>query len=68
MAKSSLRDMGGSRESLRAAIGRLDDATPVAGPAAPGAGASAVRPGTRWVVLLVLVAGVAAALLSLIAA
>jgi len=61
--------MGGSRDSLRAAIGRLDAATPAtAGPAAAGVHASLARPGIRWIVLLALVAGAAAALASLIAA
>jgi len=69
MSESSLRDLGGSRESLRAAIGKLDAATPAsAGPAAAGVHAPMVRPAARWVVLLVLVAGATAALASLIAA
>ena len=69
MSKSDRRDLGGSRESLRAAIGRLDATTPAsAGPGAAGAQASLARPGARWVILLVLVAGVTAALVSLIAA
>ncbi|HEX5010928.1 MAG TPA: hypothetical protein VFY71_11055 [Planctomycetota bacterium] len=69
MSKASRRDLGGSRDSLREAIGRLDAATPAsAGPGAAGAPAPPVRLSARWVVLLLLVAGATAALASLIAA
>jgi len=66
MSESSRRDLGGSRDSLRTAIGRLDAATPSS--AGPVAATRLVRPGARWIVLLVLVAGATAALASLIAA
>ena len=69
MTRPSHRDFGGSQDSLRAAIGRLDAATPAtAGPAAAGMHAPLARPFGRWIVLLVLVAGATAALASLIAA
>jgi hypothetical protein len=69
MSRSSHRDLGGSQESLRAAIGRLDATTPAsAGPATAGVPLPTSRPYARWVVLLVLAAGATAALASLIAA
>ena len=56
MTEARLRDMGGSQQSLRQAIGQLDGAeTPRAGHSRPTAERVApTRHGRWWVVLIVL--------------
>lgn len=71
MTDAGLRDLGGSRHSLREAIGRLDGATPAPAPA--GRASTSEEPPTSvwfrrpWLILSIVGVAAAAAVASLFA-
>ena len=69
MTDAATRNMGGSQDSLRQAIGRLDEAALATTGRAPAAGVRAMpaRSAGRWLLLLALLAAAIVAVVSLLA-